>query len=394
MRPRVLKWLVCPLCLGELDLRAATRERTALSADDRDLFNRIAPIDGDDEVESDVTTGALTCGRCRVYYPIYNGVPRMLTYATSVAAIHARENATWLQRNLGGFALPHETPPVGEEAVLKSFSKEWGEYRWDEKSYWDVTPENMLRLKRYELGIPRHPLRHKLVIEVGIGIGGTADMLSRSEDCELVGIDLGYAVDTARRHFSGNPRLHIVQASVFALPLRPGAVDVLFSHGVLHHTYSTAAAFTSVAQVPKQDGGMLYVWLYSRDERRAGPARRLAMGVETVARPAISRMPGFLQAVVLAPILPVYILYQNLVRRRRLGARFAARYGWNEAMHAARDRLTPRFAHRHSYDEVVGWFASAGYDAIERLCDEPLPAGISHRYPLNVGVRGFRRRGA
>ena len=83
--------------------------------------------------------------------------------------------------------------------------------------------------------------------------------MSRAEDCEIVGMDLGYSVDQASRYFGRNPRLHIIQASVFALPFRPCTFDIVYSHGVLHHTYSTEAAFRKVAQLPKPNGGMLYV---------------------------------------------------------------------------------------------------------------------------------------
>lgn len=67
-----------------------------------------------------------------------------------------------------------------------------------------------------------------------------------------------------------------------------------------------------------------------------------------------------------------------------------ARYGWNEALHAARDRLTPPFAHRHTCEEVVGWFQSEAYQDLELLRDEQPPEGVPDIFPLNVGVRGFR----
>ena len=117
------------------------------------------------------------------------------------------------------------------------------------------------------------------------------------------------------------------------------------------------------------------------------------MTAEQVVRPALSRLPGFVQTICLLPILPFYILYQNLYRRNQLGKRFAATYGWKEALHAARDRLTPPFAHRHTYPEVMEWFRSEMYQDLESLCDEALPDGVPDTYTLNVGVRGFRKQG-
>jgi uncharacterized protein YbaR (Trm112 family)/SAM-dependent methyltransferase len=372
MQRRLLKWLVCPLCHSALNL---------IVAEERQL----------DEIGVEVTTGALTCTRCGVYYPIHNAVPRMLTYPTYVAAVHAQQNAEWIRQHLAGFDLPNAVPPLGEARVLRNFSTEWQAYEWDGTHYWETTPENVLQAIRYSLGIPRNKLRHKLGLEVGIGIGGTADALSRTEDCELIGMDLGYAVDQARRYFSQNPRLHIVQSSVFALPFRPGTFDFVYSHGVLHHTYSTEMAFRSVAQLSKPDGGMLYVWLYSQEQEQATLLRRLLMATERLVRPTLSKLPALLQTISLLPTLPIYMLYQNWYRRHRSGKDFAMRYGWKEALHAARDRLTPPFAYRHTYAEVLEWFESEGYQHLECLRDEKPPNGVPDTYALNVGVRGFRK---
>ncbi len=390
MKSRLLRWLVCPLCLGDLTLFIAQSESCSLSTDDFKALEKIAAVGNSDEVEVEITSGALTCEQCRVYYPIYEGIPRMLTYSSEVAEIHAETNAAWLKDNLGDYELPSAQPPPGEENVLRNFSTEWTGYKWTGDGYWNVSTENALRCKRYELGLDKHTLRDKLVLEVGIGIGGTADMLSRNEQCEIVGVDLGYAVDQARHYFSKNPLLHIVQASVFAPPFRSNTFDVVYSHGVLHHTYSTSSAFGSIAPLAKEKDGMLYVWLYSHEHEQVTPLRRVLMSIERLVRPVLSRLPKVGQTAALLPTLPFYILYQNLHVRRKYGAEHTAKYGWNEALHAARDRLTPPFAHRHTYEEVAEWFASAEYAHLEMLRDEQPPDSVPESCRQNVGIRGFR----
>jgi SAM-dependent methyltransferase len=315
----------------------------------------------------------------------------MLTYPAEVTELHAQSNESWLREHLGDSRLPASAPPPGEENVLRNFSSEWTGYKWTGNGYWNVSTENALRCKRYELGLAKHSLKDKLVLEVGIGIGGTADMLSRNESCEIVGIDLGYAVDQAHYYFGKNPLLHIVQASVFAPPFRPNTFDVVYSHGVLHHTFSTSGAFRSIAPLAKEAGGMLYVWLYSHEHERVTSLRRILMSIEGVVRPLLSRFSKAGQTVALLPTLPCYILYQNLIVRRKYGAAQTAKYGWNEALHAARDRLTPPFAHRHTYEEVAQWFASAQYAQLEMLRDEQPPDSVPESYRQNVGIRGFRR---
>ena len=129
-----------------------------------------------------------------------------------------RLHAERLAREFPGFSLPNETAPPGEADVLRSFSSEWVGYDWNSHAYWNLSNEDLCRSMRFLLDLDRNPLNRKLVLEVGIGIGGIADYVARSEGCELIGVDLGYAVDAARKNFGQNPLLHIVQASVFALP--------------------------------------------------------------------------------------------------------------------------------------------------------------------------------
>jgi len=390
MRPRLMRWIVCPLCSNRLDLIAWQTESKPVSSADREILGAIAAFDRSDDLETDVTLGALTCQSCRVYYPILNGIPRMLTYLTQIPGISELVPAERVRSDLKGFTLPGETPPTGELQVLKNFSTEWLGYRWTGENYWGVTADNMLNCKRYELGIRPGDLQQKLVLEVGIGIGGTADAFSRSEACELIGMDLGFAVDQARHYFGNNPRLHLVQASVFAPPFNADSFDVVYSHGVLHHTYSTCEAFGRLAKLPRSKKGMLYVWLYSHEQEEATLLRRTLMLIERLTRPMLSRMPSALQTASLIPVLPFYMLYQNLYARPALGKKYAASYGWNEALHAARDRFTPPFAFRHSYEEVAGWFNAHRYGNVQMLRDEPLPDGVPETYPLNVGVRGYR----
>lgn len=388
MRPRLLQWLVCPLCKGRLDLHEAESSDRTVCEDELNVLNRIHPFVEAHEVCCDVVTGAVCCGSCKVYYPIVNSVPRMLTFSTGVARDFAKRFGNWIAGNLVGYDLPDNPSNPGESLVLRNFSTEWLNYKWNDVTYWDMSPQKVLACKRYELGIPKHSLSKKLALEVGIGIGGTANMLSESQKCEIVGIDLGYSVDRAEALFKSNPLLHIVQASVFAPPFRPASFDCVYSHGVLHHTHDTRKAFDAIAGLPNV-GGMLYVWLYSHHQERETPLRRLLMLVEKLVRSPLSKMPSRLQTAFLTPIVPLYVLYHNFYRRPRLGAGTPS-YGWNEALHAARDRLTPPFAHRHSYEEVANWFSESGFKGLEFLRDEKPPQGVSDAYAINVGIRGFR----
>jgi uncharacterized protein YbaR (Trm112 family)/2-polyprenyl-3-methyl-5-hydroxy-6-metoxy-1,4-benzoquinol methylase len=390
MLVRFIRFLACPICLGTLELRIAESAAVSPSPSDQSVLNAVVQTERCSEITTDVITGALTCSNCGIYYPIHNGVPRMLTYRTDVALFHAEQRKQWIRKQLSSFILPDLEAPPGEEAVLRSFSREWQQYKWSGQSYWQTTPEHMMRCMQHVLGLDRHSLFHKLVLDVGMGIGGIADGLSKLESCEIVGMDLGYAVDQARGYFGHNPRLHIVQGSLFAPPFRSGTFDFVYSQGVLHHTYSTETAFKRIAKLPTSNNGMLCVWIYSHHREKTTLLRRLLLMTENLVRPVLTQLPSPLQTAALTPAVPLYILYQNIYRRRKMDRDTAASYGWNEALHAARDRLTPPFAHRHCYEEVCEWFKSSSYHDLELLRDEPLPAGVPDVFPLAVGIRATR----
>src|SRR2546422_8316602 len=102
MRKRLLRWLACPLCQGGLEHRTAVARQQPAAPADRAALEVIAPIERTDDIDTDVVAGALVCASCRRYYPVHNGVPRMLTYATEVAHVHAREHAAWAGEREGG----------------------------------------------------------------------------------------------------------------------------------------------------------------------------------------------------------------------------------------------------------------------------------------------------
>lgn len=390
MKARLLRWLRCPLCKGELNLLSNETFPCEPSPEDLATMGCVVPVIGQDGIDREVLSGALTCKACRAYYPVVNSVPRMLTYPTAASAAFAEKYHGWIAANLAGFQGPTAVPPPGERLVLRNFSREWLDFKWNGKAYWSQLPEDVLTAKRFELGLVEHPRPHSLAFELGIGIGGAAHGLSRSEGWEVVGVDLSYAVDMAVKHFGANPLLHVVQASVFALPFADACFDVVYSHGVIHHTHSAREAFARLGRLPKRPGGMLYVWVYSIDQEKATVLRRLLMALERGVRPSIARLSPALQTLLLAPAIPVYMAFQNVYRRGIRGEKRLARYGFREALHAARDRLTPLFASRHTYPEVAEWFREAGFGTTTELRQEPLPAGVEHTYVMNVGVRGFR----
>jgi uncharacterized protein YbaR (Trm112 family) len=382
---RLLDLLVCPIDKTPLELLEWESARPKLSDED---IQRIGAMGlNPNSFSSETTTGVLINRSRRVFYPIHKSVPRLLVFPTGLTREFVRLHAERLARELPGFALPNEAPPPGEEDVLRSFSREWVSYEWNPRAYWNLSSDDMHRTMRFLLDLDRRPVRRSLIAEIGIGIGGTADYVSRTEESELVGVDLGYAVDAAQQNFGQNPLLHIVQASAFSLPFREKIFDLVYSHGVIMATYSTRTAFDQLARLPKI-GGRLYIWVYSPYDEERSLERRILMKMEQVIRPVIWRLPETLQTVALVPLLPLYIIHQNLFVKD--GGSSYARYSWREAIHAARDRFTPRYAHRHTEEEVCAWFRETGYGELQCASKRERPDFVPVAFVAAAAVNGVR----
>jgi SAM-dependent methyltransferase len=317
-------------------------------------------------------------------YPIVRGVPVLLPYTTPIHQRFAHEHAATLP-GLGTYRFPTKPAPPGEEAVFRSFSQEWRDYEYD-GVLWDVSYDDNRRRLRAEVGLSEDQWAGRTWIEIGCGIGMTTAQAHQLSAADAVGVDLSVAVYKAAQHFRTNPFLHYVQASAFAPPFAPASFDIVYSRGVLHHTYSTKKAFLSVARLARR-GGSIYVWVYGPGSLVASPLRVVAYAAELALRPLLSRASPTLATVALTPIAFSYLTLNAL--RRRTNPEVQP-YTFERALHAARDRFTPRYAHRQGAEAVLQWFREAGCGDLEVVSWKDIPRADQEDYRRNTGVRGIR----
>jgi 2-polyprenyl-3-methyl-5-hydroxy-6-metoxy-1,4-benzoquinol methylase len=334
-----------------------------------------------------IESGVLSCFVCRCIYPIHRGVPILLRYPTALARSAHDALPHSLRRELleGGFGLSGDEAPLGERHVGASFSTEWAGYEYG-GTLWTASTTDRVQTFRGECGLRDGDLLGKRFCEIGCGLGILTHEAAAGLGAEAWGMDLSNAVFRAAAQFKSNSQLHFVQASIFAPPFKCQQFDFVYSHGVLHHTWSTKQAVGRAASLLRPDG-TLYVWLYGFDDVRISFARQVAYAIEEVTRPLIARLPGPMATLALVPTIPAYVLASYMGLRSGTHGRT---YSPSQALHAARDRFTPRFAHRHQFGEVAGWYRDNGLQSIHRVRGDEVPPTWSLAIERNVAIRGHR----
>lgn len=302
---------------------------------------RSAFVCSDSEVDRDglVVSGILECRGCGNKYPIEAGIPRF----------------------------------VGRDNYAASFGYQWQEFKFDQV---DAFSGATLSGQRFfsETGWEPGDLRGQWILDAGCGAGRFLDVASRA-GAEVVGVDISDAVDVSVVTMKDRPNVHLVQASLYELPFRTGALDGCYCIGVIQHTPDPEAALAALPRLLKP-GGRIAVTIYERKPWTFLNAKYLL-------RPLTRRLPGkvLLHAIrLLMPILfPLTdVLFRLPVLWRLLAFAIpvanyvhmtdltrAQRYQW--AVLDTFDMLAPRYDRPVTHEEAERALAGAGIVKLRRL---------------------------
>ena len=237
----------------------------------------------------------------------------------------------------------------GIEGSVESFG-----FQWTTFDVRDTAEDTQVFAEKTGLALAELP--GKLVMDAGCG-GGRYARLAAEHGAQVVAMDLSAAVRQAReatRHLSN---VTVVQGNLLRPPLAPGAFDVVYSIGVLHHTPDTHAAFRAIARLVKP-GGHLAVWLYRRN---TWPQEI----INTAGRTLTTRLPRpalllIARAGAVAGGIPI-------VRHLNKVINFSAHPRWETRVCDTFDWWAPRYQFHHTEPELVRWFQEAGFDGVRLL---------------------------
>ncbi len=347
MKPALVKWLHCVACKGSLDLEVSEQQAVSLSQEELRIMRETGRDAAD--YSQEILEGVLSCPDCRTVYPVTGGVPRMYKNAD-------RDFAAKLARGADTRKLPGNKH---EKEVQTSFSREWDAFDYEDDTIWLWTRDQRIDTFCEEVGIETpEELRGKLVVDAGCGPAVLSMTLAERHGIEIIGFDMSFIIGKAFLQNRSN-LCHFIQGSVLSTPLVEELADLVYSHGVLHHTSSTQNAFEQVARHTKI-GGMLYVWLYGKKKGW----NRFRFAFIRSLRFIVSRLPGVLQSAAVFVIALVHAAVRFC--KRLLGAQQIRYKTWSQFVVGIRDKYTPLYAREHTETEIKGWFSEAGYEGAER----------------------------
>ena len=344
MKRELAQWLVCPV----------TGERLTLVVEQ--------------EVDGEIIEGELAVAGGR-RYPITGGVPRML----------AAELIDGGQRETGdAFSEKwRRAKDFGHEEKSRSFYVDW-------------------YLERYRFGTIdalKDFLSSKTrILDAGTGNGRDSRLYAENSNAEVFGVDLSASIESAYNHLKSVPNIHLIQADLTRLPFPRGFFDFIACDQVLHHTRDTEESFHKLAAT-LASGGYLSIYVY----RRKAPIRELAddylrsvvaeMSEEQAWELSeqlaeLGRVLSDLNTTITLPDIPALGIKAGSYDVQRFIYWHMLKCYWNPSLSVGDSVITnfdwyrPRYAHRHTADEVRKWFADAGLEiAVFHECD----AGISVR---------------
>ena len=316
MQLKLLDILACPQCGADLDC---------------------VPTQMQDEQE--VAAGSLECQTCGNLYPMQSFIPRFVPAAN----------------------------------YADSFGFQWNKFKFEQI---DAFATEKLSAARFyaETAWTKEALDGKWVLEMGCGAGRFLDIAARGS-AQVVGMDISNAVDACRVTMAGRKNIHLVQASVYALPFKPGVFDAVYSIGVIQHTPFPAKAIKALPSLLKANGKVALT-VYEKK-----PWTRLNM--KYLIRPLTKRLNKKLLLFLIKAIMPFfYPLTAVLFRLPRLGSFFkfvipVADYPRAPGLSLKQryrcvildtfDMLAPEFDYPQTQKEVEAALSKAGVVNIKRL---------------------------
>lgn len=311
MHAKLLDFLVCPECKGDL----------TLSPSDQKL--------------DEILQGNLQCKKCLVNFPIIDGIPNMI---------------------LGGIS-------EDKQKTSNFFETNWKTFDTDNKILEELLPLYISPLKVTSF-------KDKFILEAGCGSGRNLIMAAKAGAKEVIGIDISGSVKIAYEKTKNYTNIHIIQADILKLPFR-AIFDIIFSVGVLHHLPNPEEGFLVLVSYLKS-GGIMAVSVYSRENNEwiikyLNPIRRNILSKLPY---SLSMLISFMSTLIMYPLIKIIYKPLNEIKHFKGWARkhlfynnflyFLSRFEFKLIWGQFWDQIAAPTAFYVSKGEIERWCKEAG----------------------------------
>lgn len=372
------KFIVCPSCNGKLRIDAF------------ELRN------------SFIDEGIMVCDACHLWFPIIRSIPRII-----IPDFLRTFDDDFIRRwsyKLEPYKRSEPMANIPEFETVKQVKTIFA-YKWSWQNWWGMEGatadflENWI-LARYgwmdKNGYKNFFADKETCLDAGCGLGREAIRMAQANPNMLViGIELSECIEEARRHAEkrGLKNVFFIQADITYPPIAKGSIDFIISEGVLHHTRDTKRALMSLSYLLVENGEIgFYIYRkkavirefaddYLRQKIAALDPETAWRELEPITRlgKALADLKVKIKIDTDIPLLGIkageYDL-QRFIYYNFLKCFWNDQFTFEENNHVNFDWYAPKYAWRHTEEEVKEWLKELSLLLIHEHVEE---SGITVR---------------
>jgi arsenite methyltransferase len=259
-------------------------------------------------------------------------------------------------------------------------------FKWNRQPDWGFRPEHRDVVRDVWADVFGWPdgaletlMRDRVVLDAGCGSGASLNQFVQWPR-EIAAADISDAIHACHARFKSHPNVVFARADLTRLPFEEALFDVVWSAGVLHHTPDTRASLEALTRHLRPGGRIVfYVYVTKAPVREFVDDYLRAQIADLPPQEAWRRMEALTHfARSLAAVKGQLVVEHDVpdlgfVKGSYDIQRFVYynlfKCFWNDALsfddnvHVNFDWYHPKYAHRHSPDEVRGWLGPLGLEA-------------------------------
>jgi ubiquinone/menaquinone biosynthesis C-methylase UbiE len=323
LKANLIDFIVCPKCKNKFQLKS------------------------EKQMNSDIQKGLLICSKNH-QFPILEGVPRLV--------VDTEKN--------------FEKTETAFSSKWKNFNKSYHNKRWyDKQRRWFLDRFGWYKISN----LVKFLKKCDYILDAGTGIGNSAHWFSANKDSTVFAIDASESVFFANKKYGKISNIHFLQADIRQLPFKKNFFSFICSDQVLHHTKDTKTSFINLTKHLKKNG-LISIYVY----KKKGPIREFSddyiRGImvdksekecmkfsESMAKLG-RNLSKLNKKITIKEDIPSLKIKAGKYDLQRFIYWNFLKCWWSNDVPFAQSVATnfdwyfPKFAYRHSPDEVKSWF--------------------------------------